>query len=333
MSATVLEALRLPVRLHGRFPGRLGAGGIAKGQLPRSRHVRSAGAQGAASRVWRQRAAASLVRGRRRGGELSGIATGGFRSPGGAGGLIPGLRSLTVRGAAYFRPCFRPVWALLTRAGGACNAPPAPFNPCSGGIEREQSIRQAASGRAATGPRHGPKSSGKRRSWARSARWPSAALAGRAYWLSGQSGTGKTTIARLLAAEVADDFSTQEVDASALTVAALRELERESQISGWGEKGGRAYLVNEAHGLRKDVIRQFLVMLERVPSHVVWIFTTTTEGEQGLFEDYDDAGPLLSRCLPLPLAGATWRKPSPSAARKSRSARDSTAGPWNSTSG
>ena len=128
------------------------------------------------------------------------------------------------------------------------------------------------------------------------------ALAGRAYWLSGQSGTGKTTVARLLAAEVADDFSTPEVDASALTVATLRELERESQISGWGEKAGRAFLVNEAHGLRKDVIRQFLVLLERIPAHVVWIFTTTTEGEQGLFEDYDDAGPLLSRCLPLPLA-------------------------------
>jgi replication-associated recombination protein RarA len=156
------------------------------------------------------------------------------------------------------------------------------------------------------------------------------ALAGRAYWLSGQSGTGKTTIARLLAAEVADDFSTQEVDASALTVAALRELERESQVSGWGEKGGRAYLVNEAHGLRKDVIRQFLVLLERIPSHVVWLFTTTTEGEQGLFEDYDDAGPLLSRC---PWRAVTLLRSSRSAARKSRSAKGSTAGRWTSTSG
>src|SRR5262249_24051242 len=43
-------------------------------------------------------------------------------------------------------------------------------------------------------------------------------LAGRAYWLSGQSGTGKTTIARLIAAEVADEFSTDELDAAALTV-------------------------------------------------------------------------------------------------------------------
>src|SRR5712692_2595650 len=67
-------------------------------------------------------------------------------------------------------------------------------------------------------------------------------LAGRAYWISGQSGTGKTTIARLIAAEVADDFLIQEVDAASLTVSALRELEREMQVRGWG-KGGRAYLV------------------------------------------------------------------------------------------
>jgi replication-associated recombination protein RarA len=58
-------------------------------------------------------------------------------------------------------------------------------------------------------------------------------LAGRAYWLSGQSGTGKTTIARLLAAEVADDFMVQEVDASTLTLSALAELERQSQVSGF----------------------------------------------------------------------------------------------------
>ncbi len=92
-------------------------------------------------------------------------------------------------------------------------------------------------------------------------------LSGRAYWLSGQSGTGKTTIARLLAAEVADDFMVQEVDASTLTVSALTDLERQSQVSGFfGDKRGRAYIVNEAHGLRKDVIRQLLVTLERIPA-------------------------------------------------------------------
>ena len=34
-------------------------------------------------------------------------------------------------------------------------------------------------------------------------------LAGRAYWISGQSGTGKTTIGRLISAEVADEFCTE----------------------------------------------------------------------------------------------------------------------------
>lgn len=127
-------------------------------------------------------------------------------------------------------------------------------------------------------------------------------LTGRAYWLSGQSGTGKTTIARLIAAEVADPFMITELDAGALTVSDLQQLEREMAAYGWGEKNGRAYLVNEAHGLRKPVIRQLLVLLERIPRHVAIIFTTTCEGQEALFEDYDDASPLLSRCLRLDLA-------------------------------
>ena len=134
-------------------------------------------------------------------------------------------------------------------------------------------------------------------------------LSGRAYWLSGQSGTGKTTIARLIAAEVADEICVHEVDAAALTVAQLRDLEREMNVRGWGEKGGRAYVVNEAHGLRKDVIRQLLVLLERIPPHVVIVFTTTCEGQDSLFEDYDDASPLLSRCLRLDLARRDLARP------------------------
>ena len=127
-------------------------------------------------------------------------------------------------------------------------------------------------------------------------------LAGRAYWLSGQSGTGKTTIARLIAAEVADDWNVEELDASDLTPGALREIERGMQTRGLGERSGRAYIVNEAHGLRKDTIRQLLVVLERLPAHVVFLFTTTNDGEEMLFEGCEDSHPLLSRCVVLPLS-------------------------------
>lgn len=133
-------------------------------------------------------------------------------------------------------------------------------------------------------------------------------LAGRAYWLSGQSGTGKTTIARLIASEVADEFSIEEVDATDLTAARLRDIERSMATRGFG-RGGRAYLVNEAHGLSKPAIRQLLVMLERLPSHVLWAFTTTVEGQDLLFEDHEDTSPLLSRCIRLDLARRDLAKP------------------------
>ena len=61
-------------------------------------------------------------------------------------------------------------------------------------------------------------------------------LAGRAYWLSGGSGQGKTTIARLVAAEVADALFTRELDAAALTVSELQELEREMHICSSGDE-------------------------------------------------------------------------------------------------
>ena len=134
-------------------------------------------------------------------------------------------------------------------------------------------------------------------------------LAGRAFWIAGQSGTGKTTIARLIASEIAAPICIEELDATTLTTAGLRDIERSMHVSGWAPKGGRAYIINEAHGLRKDVIRQLLVVLERLPKHVIVVFTTTTDGEAALFEDYDDASPLLSRCINLPLARRNLAEP------------------------
>lgn len=133
-------------------------------------------------------------------------------------------------------------------------------------------------------------------------------LGGRAIWVSGASGTGKSTIALLAAREIADDFMIRELDASGLTLADLRDIERQSHQFGLG-KGGQAFLVNEAHGLRKDTLRQLLVMLERVPEHCLWVFTTTNDGQESLFDSKDDAGPLLSRCVRIDLARRGLARP------------------------
>ena len=54
-------------------------------------------------------------------------------------------------------------------------------------------------------------------------------LGGRAYFISGQSGTGKTTIARLIAAEIADEWYIEELDATSVTPAALVKIESSLQ--------------------------------------------------------------------------------------------------------
>ncbi|MBE3142903.1 MAG: hypothetical protein IMZ61_03150 [Planctomycetes bacterium] len=106
---------------------------------------------------------------------------------------------------------------------------------------------------------------------------------------------------KLIAQEVADPFYTEELDAGELSVSRLTDIERAMQCYGGGGKSGRAYLLNEAHGLRKAVIRQLLVLLERLPRHVVFVFTTTVDGME-LFEEGIDANPLLSRCTCISLA-------------------------------
>lgn len=127
-------------------------------------------------------------------------------------------------------------------------------------------------------------------------------LGGRSFWIAGPSGIGKTSIARILASEIADPFCTIEIDAGELSIGKLRDIESSMYTFGMGNKSGRSYIINESHGLRSDVIRKLLVLLENMPDHVCWVFTTTRAGQDKLFDDQIDADALLSRCVNLQLS-------------------------------
>ncbi|HZN35400.1 MAG TPA: RuvB-like domain-containing protein [Pirellulaceae bacterium] len=126
-------------------------------------------------------------------------------------------------------------------------------------------------------------------------------LAGRAYFLSGATGTGKTTIALLIAAEVADDFCVTSIDDGAqVNAETLAEMGRDKQRRPFGR--GCCWIINEAHKLSNAAITRLLGICEQMPPWFTVIFTTTSEAKEGLFDAKLDSHPLLSRCNELPLA-------------------------------
>ncbi len=141
-------------------------------------------------------------------------------------------------------------------------------------------------------------------------------LGGRVLWIVGSSGTGKTTIARLIAAEIADAYCVIEIDASDLSMERVREFERMCQFRPIG-KGWHCFIINEAHRLRSDVVSRLLSTFEagHVQQSSTWIFTTTTDGNS-LFDENFDSGPFGSRCVQISLSQRGLAEPFANRARE-----------------
>lgn len=124
---------------------------------------------------------------------------------------------------------------------------------------------------------------------------------GRVLWLVGESGTGKTSAARIIAAETADPYAVIEKDAQEFTMDFVRELERMCQFKPIGEKMCHVFICNEAHRLSDRVVSRLQTVLEEpcVQKNSTWIFTTTNRGQRALFDDKFDACPFLSRATIL----------------------------------
>ena len=124
---------------------------------------------------------------------------------------------------------------------------------------------------------------------------------GRAWWIAGPSGQGKTTIARLIAQDGANPWATWEIDAQDCTLDFVRDMVDDGFAMRSLGAGGKCWIINEAQGMRAPIAERFLTALEAMPDHCCVIFTTSRPMQVDLFGVDHDAAPLYSRCVVVKL--------------------------------
>ena len=97
-----------------------------------------------------------------------------------------------------------------------------------------------------------------------------------AYLFSGSRGTGKTSVARILARAVKTaDEDIYEIDAASNRgIDDIRELREHVSVMPFSSPF-KAYIIDEDHMLSKDAWSALLKTLEEPPSHVIFILATT----------------------------------------------------------
>jgi DNA polymerase III gamma/tau subunit len=97
------------------------------------------------------------------------------------------------------------------------------------------------------------------------------------YLFTGPSGTGKTSLARILASKFeVQPSNLLEIDAATNNgIDVIRDIMAPLQYQGFGDSPNKAVILDEAHMLTKQAWASLLKIVEEPPQHVFFFFCTT----------------------------------------------------------